>query len=302
MTIAVVGGSGFIGTQLTRKLLALGDTVIVIDRVGPRFTHEHLFYIACDVAGKELPFDVLEHVDAVINLAGAPISKKWTPAYKQEIYDSRIMSTRHVVQTMERTTSRPTVLINASAVGYYGDRASEELTEKSQQGEGFLARTVLDWEQEALKAESFGTRVVCVRTAPVVGHGGMLSELRKSARFGFLLRLTNKSFWQAWIHEDDIVNTYLFALQTSTVQGPINAAAPEMVTHRTFMQTLGKMLHRPVIGALPRFVRRVLFGELISELTASQKVSPQRLIDKGFVFMYPTLVEAITQATTHEAH
>lgn len=302
MTIVIVGGSGFIGTQLSRALLGLGDTVIVVDKVAPHFTHEHLYYISCDVSSQELPFNVLEHTDAVINLAGAPISKKWTKEYKREIYDSRIISTRHVVESMRAATSRPSILINASAVGYYGERGDEVLTEHAPRGTGFLADVVSDWEQAALAAESFGTRVVCVRTAPVVGHGGMLVELMRSAKFGFLLKLTRRDFWQPWIHEDDIVHTYLFALQTSTMHGPINAVAPEVITHATFMQTLGHSIKRRVIGVLPSWISRRMFGELADELTKSARVSSQLLIDKGFVFVHPTLESALVAATTNETH
>lgn len=297
MTIVVAGGSGFIGTRLTRKLLALGDTVIVIDRVGPRFTHEHLFYIHCDITQDQLPFNVLEHTDAVINLCGAPINKKWTTAYKQQIRDSRIVSTRHIVESMRSATARPSVLINASATGYYGERGDEELSEKSERGTGFLSDVVGEWESEAHKAEEFGTRVVCIRTSPVVGHGGMLTELKKSAKFGFLLKLSRRDFWQPWIHEEDIVNTYLFALQTSTLQGPVNAAAPQEIKHAAFMRELGQTLHRRVLGSIPGFIKEIMFGkELVPELTRNQRVTPQLLIDKGFVFQYPTLAEALRDA------
>lgn len=293
MTIVLTGGSGFIGTQLARKLLALGDTVIVVDRVAPSFTHEQLFFIQSDITKEQLPFNVLEHTDAVVNLAGAPIAGSWSPKGKEEILNSRIVSTRHIVESMHKAASRPTILINASAVGYYGERGDEELTERSTKGTGFLSDVVAAWETEAQRAEDFGTRVVCIRTAPVVGHGGMLAQLRRTAPFGFLLSLSKNEFWQPWIHEEDIVNAYIFALQTSTLHGPVNAAAPEAVSHQTFMHTLGAALHRRVIGALPGFLRR---GEFFTELTKSQKVSPQLLIDKGFVFQYPTLKEAMQHA------
>ena len=151
--------------------------------------------------------------------------------------------------------------------------------------------------QEAYKAEEFGTRVVCIRTAPVVGHGGLLATIKQSARFGFLLKLTNKDFYQVWIHEDDIVEAYLFALHTSTLQGSVNAAAPEQVTHSAFMNTVAAVIHRRVIGALPRFIGKRMFGEFLIETTKSQCVVPQRLLDKGFVFTHPHLKEAIVAAS-----
>ncbi len=293
MNIVLTGGSGFIGTQLSQKLLALGDTVIVVDIIAPRFTHERLYFIQCDITEQQLPFNVLEQTDAVINLAGVTISKKWNEKYKNLIRDSRIISTRHIVESMHTATNRPTILINASAVGFYGDRGDQELTEKSPKGEGFLADVVALWEAEAMKAEAFGVRVVCIRTAPVVGRGGMIASLRRAARFGFISKLSKKDFWQPWIHEEDIVNAYLFALQTSTLQGPVHAVAPEAVTHKTFMETFGKVFRRRVIGSTPLFMKRILFGELADELTKSQKVSPQRILDKGFIFTYPTLLEGM---------
>lgn len=293
MTVVIAGGSGFIGTHISQKLLALGDTVIVIDIAPPRFTHERLYYIQCDIASQKLPFNVLEQTDAVINLVGRPISGKWNESIKRDIRDSRVVSTRHIVESMRGATNRPTILINASAVGYYGERGSEELTEQSSQGSGFLADTVAVWEAEAEKAEEFGTRVVCIRTAPVLGHGGMLADIKRSARFGFTSYLSKQEFWQPWIHEDDIVNAYIFALQTSTLQGSVNAAAPEFITHHTFMKTFATIAHRRILGTLPARIGKLLFGEFLIEITKSQKVIPQRLIDKGFIFQYPHLTDAM---------
>lgn len=296
MNIVLTGGSGFIGTQLSKKLLALGDTVIVVDKTAPVFTHERLYFIQCDITTAQLPFNVLEQTDAVINLAGEPIAQKWTESTKERIRESRIVSTRHIVESMRAATNRPTILINASAVGYYGERGDEELSERSPKGDGFLADVVEDWETQAHKAEEFGTRVVCIRTAPVVGHGGIIAGLRRSARFGFISKLSKKDFWQPWIHEDDIVNVYLFALQTSTLQGTVNAVAPDVVTHDAFMHLFAKATKRRLLGAVPPFIARIRFGELFHELTKSTRVSPKLLIDKGFVFVYPTLAEAMKEA------
>ncbi len=293
MTIVLAGGSGFIGTQLAKKLLAAGDTVVVVDVRPPSFTHTQLFFIQHDITVDELPFNVLEKTDAVINLVGAPISQKWNETTMRAIYDSRIVSTRHIVESMQGATSRPHILINASAVGYYSEAGDELLTERTPKGAGFLADVVDAWETEAHKAERFGTRVVCVRTASVVGHGGMVKQFVRTGLFGFLLKLSKRDFWQPWIHEEDIINTYLFALQTSTLQGPINAAAPEAVLHSTFMQTLGTVAKKKVWGVVPRFIRK-RYGGLFDEITKSQKVSSQLLVDKGFIFAHPTLTEALT--------
>ncbi len=293
MTIVIAGGSGFIGTQLSKKLVSEGHTVIVVDVVPPSFTHETLFFINCDISQSPLPYGILEKVDAVINLAGVSIVGKWTPEYKESIAQSRFESTKHIVEGIRNASSKPSCFICASAIGFYGDTGNEVVDERTVKGEGFLSDVVARWEEIAHEAETYGVRVVSVRTAPVLGRGGLLKELLKTARFGFLLSLKKESFWMSWIHEEDIIRTYLFALETTTVQGVFNASAPESVEHHVFMKTLSHAVHRRVIGALPRFVAKKLFGSLFFEITKSQRVAPQRLIDKGFVFSYPTITSAM---------
>lgn len=293
MTIVIAGGSGYIGTQLSKKLLSLGHRVVVIDVHAPRFTHSELFFIQCDISAQALPYDVLEKTDAVINLAGRTIATRWTKKVMEEIRTSRIESTKHIVETIKNTKNKPTCFICASAIGFYGDTSDVECDEKCSQGQGFLADVVSEWETTAREATEYGVRTVCVRTAPVLGHGGFLSELTKSARFGFLVKLQRKDFWMSWIHEDDIVATYIFALETTTVQGVFNAAAPEALPHSVFMKTLGKAINRRVIGALPGFFAKKLFGSFFDEITKSQRTTPKRLLDKGFSFSYPTLKEAL---------
>jgi uncharacterized protein (TIGR01777 family) len=293
MTIVITGGSGFIGTKLTERLIEEGHMVIVIDILPPRLTNKKLFFIQCDLSKQQLPFNVLEQTDAVINLAGKNILGKWNDKYKEEIKNTRVESTKHVVESMKSATNRPTVLINASAVGFYGDKGDESVNEKSIKGEGFLADLVDSWEKEAFVAEDFGTRVVCIRTAPVLGSTGILPLYKKMAKFGFLLKLTSKNFWQPWIHEEDLINCYLFALETVTLQGVVNAVAPESITHNDFVHTIGTVLKRRILGTVPEFISKFSLRDLFKEITKSQKVVPQRLIDKGFAFSYPKLEEAI---------
>jgi len=297
MNIVITGGSGFIGTKLSKALLAKGDTVIVVDIAPPTFTHEKLFFIQCDLTRTALPYNVLDRTDAVVHLAGAPIIAKWTEKYKKQINDSRIESTRRVVESIKSAESRPTVFVCASAIGFYGDTHEKLADEQAEKGEGFLSDVVAYWEAEAREALSIGTRVVCVRTAPVIGPGKRIAMFMKTAKFGFLLKIARKDFWMSWIHEDDIVNVYLFALETNTLQGVVNAAAPEPVLQSTFFKTLGKIIHRKVFGTVPRWIMRRLYGELYDELSKSQQIYPKRLMDKGFVFAYPTLESALTAAT-----
>lgn len=295
MTIVIAGGSGYIGTQLSKKLLSLGHRVVVVDVRSPVFTHSELFFIQCDISTQPLPYDVLEKTDAVINLAGRTIATKWTPKVMEEIRSSRIESTKKIVETIKNTQNKPSCFICASAIGFYGDTKNLECDEKCERGFGFLSDVVADWEEAAQEATNYGVRTVCVRTAPVLGRGGFLSELTKTARFGFLVKLTKQDFWMSWIHEEDIVSTYLFALETSTVQGVFNASAPETLPHSHFMKILGRVIHRRVIGVLPLFVAKKLFGQFFEEITKSQRIVPQRLIDKGFSFSYPTLKEALKE-------
>ena len=295
MTIVITGGSGFIGSQLSKRLLGLGHTVVVVDILPPSFTHEQLFFIHCDITASPLPYGVLEKTDAVINLVGRSIFGTWTPKVKQQILESRIKSTKHIVEGIVAATSKPSCFICASAIGFYGDTGQEVIDEQGGKGEGFLSDVVAQWEGVAREATEHGVRVVCVRTAPVLGHGGMLSELTKTAKFGFLTRLSKKDFWMSWIHEEDIVNTYLFALETTTVQGVFNASAPESVLHSSFMKSIGKGLRRRVIGYIPAFIVKKMFRDFFDEITKSQRIAPKRLLDKGFVFSYPTLDSALKQ-------
>lgn len=292
MTIVVAGGSGFIGTQLSKKLLEIGHTVVVVDIASPSFTHENLFFINCNIALQSLPYGVLEKADAVINLVGKPIDTKWTQKAKEEIENSRTQSTRHIIESIRSSTNKPSCFICASAVGFYGDTKGI-VDEKSSKGEGFLADVVDVWEKEAMRAEELGVRVVCVRTAPVLGHGGFIAKLKKTAPLGFIVRLQKEDFWMSWIHEDDIVATYIFALETKTLQGVFNAVAPEVVSQSVFVETLAKVLHKRVLGSIPRFVAKRVFGEFFFEITKNKQVEPKRLLDKGFSFTHPTLKEAM---------
>ncbi len=299
MTIVVTGGSGFIGTALTRELLAKGHTVIVIDVKSPSLTHEHLFYIPCDLEKNVLPFNVLERTDAIIHLAGKTIARKWTDAAKREIRDSRVDSTRHVVESLAQTTSRPPIFISASATAYYGNGHERELDEQSAKGEGFLSDVTDAWEKEALKAESFGSRVVIIRTAPVIGKGGFLAPLFRLARFHLAFGLSKQDYWMPWIHLGDIVRIYLFALETNTLQGVVNAVAPIPIMHHQFMKEFARETKSIAFRRMP--FSKLFFGDLLKEVTLSQKIYPQRLIDKGFAFAYTNVRDAITDAR-HETN
>lgn len=296
MTIVLTGGSGFIGTELAKALLAAQHTVIIVDIKAPSFTHEKLFFIQCNLSTQALPYNVLDRTDAVINLVGSPIIKKWTPEIKKEIYDSRIESSKRIVESIANASIRPTVCITASAIGYYGDTGDGSVDEQSPKGEGYLSDVVRDWESTIKGVEAYGVRVVYIRTAPVLGNGGLLLMLRQTMRFGFLLHFAKKDFNFSWVYHQDVINAYLFALETSTLQGVVNLSAPEATTGRTFISALAKSFHKIVLGSTPVWLTKILFGELHHELVKNSHVIPQRLIDKGFVFEYPTLAHALHSA------
>ncbi len=293
MTIVLTGGSGFIGTTLSKRLLAQGHTVVVIALTPPSFTHQNLFFIQSDVATQPLPYNVLEHTDAIINLIGAPINVKWTDQNKKAIHDSRIKSTASIVAAIAAAKSRPTVFISASASGFYGNTGEVITDEQSPNGTGFLAGVVMDWEAEARKATEFGVRVVCIRTSPVIGHGGLMAVIKKSASWGILPRLKKEDFWFSWISEMDIVNAYLFALETNTLQGVVNASAPEPVLYSTFLQSLKTIWNHRIVITIPKWLGKKLFKDGYIEMTNDSRVVPKRLVDKGFDFIYPTIESAI---------
>lgn len=294
MTIVLAGGSGFIGTALSRRLLAQGHTVVVVALTAPSFTHQNLFFIQSDVSTQALPYNVLEHTDAIINLVGFPINKKWTDQNKKLIRDSRINSTASIVEAIASAKSRPSVFICASATGFYGDTGNTVADEQSPAGEGFLAEVVTDWEAEARKATEYGVRVVCIRTAPVIGHGGIMELMERSAAFGILPRLKKQDFWFSWVSEMDIVNAYLFALETNTLQGVVNAVSPEPVMYSEFLTAMKKVWKHRLTITIPGFIGRKLFKDGYKEITQDSRVVPKRLLDKGFDFVYPTIESAVT--------
>lgn len=293
MTIVVAGGAGFVGRHLLDSLLSDGHTVVVVDRFAPARIHPQLFFIQCDVAAGPLPYNILEHTDAVINLVGEPISGKWTAEKKMLIRESRIKSTEHIVESIAATKSRPSVFICASATGFYGDTGEVTLDEQGAPGTDYLASVVSAWEEAARTAIEHGVRVVCVRTAPVLGHGGILGALVASARFGFLLNVTVKDPGFSWIHVKDLVSVYRFALETNTLQGVVNAATPEPTTFQAFMQAVARVIRRRIIATVPPRVLHLFYGEMADEFTKNSRISPRRLLDKGFTFQYETLESAL---------
>lgn len=298
MRIVMTGGTGFIGRPLCLSLCAEGHTVTLLTRrpveaqrmFGPVVT-------AVEWNGREIgPWEqCLEGADAIINLAGAPIADaRWTAERKRLLTDSRVLSTRLVVDALSRRSSRPRTFISASGIGYYGASDDRVLDEGSVRGPGFLADLCLKWESAALAAASFGTRVVLLRTGMILERdGGALPKMLLPFWLFAGGPIMPGTQWISWIHRRDHLGLIQWALETPGVSGPLNAVAPSAVTMKEFSATLGKVLHRPSWFPVPGLALNVALGELGTLMTTGQRVSPAKALSGGYVFQYPTLEPAL---------
>lgn len=294
MNIFVTGGSGFVGTYLCKDLLDRGHRVTAVGNrpVHGRISHDHFRYISADTTEPGDWQDALADIDAAVNLAGKNIFSRWTDRYKQEMYDSRILTTRHLVDAL--AADRPATLVSTSAVGYYGSRGDEILTETSESGDDFLARLGRDWEDEAFRAQEKQVRVTAARFGIVLGWGGGAIDKMVPA-FKLMLGgpLGDGSQWFSWIHITDLLAALRFAIETPTFSGPANFTAPNPVRNKELARTLGDILHRPAIMPAPAFMIRAVLGEFGKTLLSSTRAVPRKLLDAGFTFQYPTIREAL---------
>jgi uncharacterized protein (TIGR01777 family) len=243
------------------------------------------------------PPEAFEGVDIVLHLAGESVAEgRWTVAQKARIRDSRVVGTRNLVQGIAQVSDRPRVLVSASAVGYYGDRGEEELTESASPGRDFLADVCVAWEKEALAAEKLGVRVVTERTGIVLGAGGgALAKMLTPFKLGAGGPLGNGRQWMPWVHVSDLARLYLHAAEHESIRGPMNAVAPHPVRNSEFTKALGRQLRRPAFMPAPYLGLRLLFGEFAQVLFASQRVVPQVALDTGFTFQYPDIAAALKE-------
>ncbi len=288
MRVLVTGGSGFIGQALTRALTQRGDQVVILSRKPdkvPAMTGVVTVDRLQAISGK---------VDAVVNLAGAPIvDKRWSESRKQLLRASRIDLTRDLVSWMQTRDVPPAVLVSGSAIGYYGSHQDEVLDENAPVAAGFPHELCNAWEQAALAAESASTRVCLVRTGVVLGPGGALTKMLPPYRLGLGGPIGDGQQWMSWIHLDDEVGAILYLLDNPSLRGPFNLTAPEPVTNEEFSQTLGKVLKRPAAFRMPAFVMRLLLGEASELLLEGQRVVPVHLNSAGYAFKYRTLEPAL---------
>jgi uncharacterized protein (TIGR01777 family) len=282
--IAISGSSGLIGSALRTSLAADGHTLLRLVS-GPDGAPGS---VRLDQRSQLDPH-VFDGVDAVVNLAGAPVAgKRWTSAYKQSIYDSRVQTTRNIVRALQSAEPRPRVLVSASAIGYYGNRGLEILTESSTPGEDFLAKVCQDWESATVPATSAGIRVALIRTGLVLDPaGGSLEPLLKLTRAGLGGRLGSGSQYWSTLTLADEVRAIRFLLDTDSASGPFNLVGPDPATNKDFTAALGHHLHRPTLLAVPSFAIGIALGEFSSQVLGSQRVHPDRLLAAGFTFDSP---------------
>jgi uncharacterized protein (TIGR01777 family) len=290
MRVLISGASGLVGTELQKQLIDQGHTPVVLVR-GTVSRPNQVFW---SPSTNELDHTVLEDIDAVVNLAGATTGRlPWTKKYKQELIQSRIESTKTLVQAMVKTTNKPKVLVSGSASGFYGDSGDVLLNETAPRGEGFLADLASAWEREAMKAPA-GVRVVLARTTMVLSRKkGALGRLLPILRAGVGGKLGNGKQWWAWISLPDEARAIMHLINTESASGPYNLTAPEPATCKEMIQELGKALKRPTLIPVPAFALKLAFWEGAQELLlCSQKMSAERLLSTGFVFDHPTLKSA----------
>jgi uncharacterized protein len=298
MKILVAGATGFIGPTLIHELAGRGNEIVALSRSPREQSGSFPPSVIMDrwdgrTQGKWCRH--LETVDAVINLAGASIAGgRWTDRRKQLIVDSRVEATRSIVRAIRESKRSPGVLINASAVGYYGTTGSGPVTEETPPGNDFLAKTCIMWEREALEAHSAETRVVLPRLGVVLAKdGGALQKMLIPFRFFIGGPLGSGTQWYPWIHRDDVVGAFIHCIEHPDIAGPVNVVAPESVTMADFVRELGKVMDRPSWLPVPGGMLRLVLGEMAAMILEGRKVVPERLIRSGFVYRYGGLREAL---------
>ena len=303
MKILITGATGLIGRALCHALNEDGHTIVGVSRssrkpAGLEVAEMHEW----DSQAGPPPEAALDQVDAVINLAGEPIAaKRWSDQQKKSIRDSRILTTRNLVEGMRRAKRQPQVFVSSSAVGYYGNRGDERLEETSRPGRGFMSEVCQEWEREATRVSELGLRVVLVRTGVVLSsNGGALEKMLPPFKLGVGGRLGSGKQWFPWIHIDDIVGIFRHSILNAKVTGPINGAAPQAATNAEFTRELGHALHRPAFLPVPEIALRVLMGEMANVLFDSQRVIPAAALASGYEFRHPQLGPALADVLSRK--
>lgn len=297
MKVLVTGASGFIGSALCDALLVRGDTVVGLTRdpLRARRTNPSVAWHAWEPTLERPPAEAFDDVEGVINLLGEKIDQRWTDEAKERIMESRRKGTHNLVGAIAGLERKPKVLVNQSAIGFYGDRGEGIVDESSEPGSGFDAEVVLEWEKAAREVEATGVRLVIVRTGHVLDpRGGMLKQLLTPFKLGVGGPLAGGRQYVSWIHIDDEVGILLWVLDNERVSGVVNSTAPTPVTNRELSKELGRALHRPAVVPVPGATLDLMYGrEFGRVLRGGQRVLPRRALDLGYEFRHPELDRAL---------
>lgn len=297
MRVGVVGATGFVGRALVSALRARGDSVVAFSR-DPARARKSLPTVTEARPLEALTAEGVSDLDAVVNLAGESVgAKRWDDAYKAAIRESRVLTTRRVVDAIGAASPRPQVLVNASAVGFYGPRGEEDVTEATPPGGDFLASVCRDWEREAERVSGFGVREVRARLGVVLGDaGGSLEKMLLPFKMFVGGPVGDGRQWFPWVHLDDVVGAIVWALDHPTLRGPVNVTAPEPLRFREFSAALGRRLHRPSWLPVPAFALRLVMGQMAEVVVSGQRALPAALLADGYLFKYSRIDDALAAA------
>jgi uncharacterized protein (TIGR01777 family) len=307
MKVAITGATGFVGSHLVERLQKEGHQVVVFtrnpthaERVFPKSAFPSVEIVAYTPTESGDWQGAVSGCDGVVNLAGEPISERWTPAHKQSILNSRKLGTRKIVEAISQANPKPQVLVNSSAIGYYGTSETATFDETSPPGNDFLAQVCQEWESEAEKVKSAGVRLVILRTGIVLGLGGAIAKMLMPFKLFAGGPVGTGRQWFSWIHRDDLVNLIIQALTQPTIEGTFNATAPNPVRMSELSTTMGQVLNRPSWLPVPAFALEVLLGDGAQVVLEGQQVLPKRTQSIGFQYQYPTVRQALEQVLASE--
>jgi uncharacterized protein (TIGR01777 family) len=296
MKILITGGTGFVGKQLTSRFIQEGNEVTILTRSLKESGQlpRGISYLQGDPTQKGRWQEAIPGHDVIINLAGASIFSKWSDEYKKLIRDSRVFTTRNIIEGIPSKFGREVSLFSTSAVGYYGFHGDEELDEESSPGNDFLARLAIEWEAEALKAKEKGARVVITRFGIVLGEkGGALGQMIPLFKKFIGGPIGSGQQWFSWVHIKDLAEAFAFLIKHPEIAGPVNICSPNPVKNKDLAKALGRALHRPSFMPAPAFMIKLVLGEFGSVILEGQRVLPRRLLKKGFTFQYPDIDKAL---------
>jgi uncharacterized protein (TIGR01777 family) len=301
MKVAITGATGFVGTRLVQRLHKEGHQIIVLTRNTasarrnfPSQTYANVEIVAYTPSTSGAWQDVIAGCDGVVNLAGEPIAEtRWTPEQKREILNSRQLGTQKIVEAIAKANPKPTVLVNASAIGYYGTSETATFDESSASGRDFLAQVCQAWESEAQKVKEFGVRLVILRLGIVLGLGGALGKMITPFKLYAGGPIGSGRQWFSWIHIDDLVNLIVQGLTNSQLEGVYNATAPNPVRMNDLSQTMGQVMNRPSWLPVPAFALEALLGDGAIVVLEGQQVLPKRALEAGIKYQYPNLQPAL---------